>query len=427
MKKSILKFPKGFLWGAAVSAHQVEGANLNDWSEWEKKNAKRLAREAKTKWAPWQQERFPEMFDPKNYISGKACDHYNRYEEDFGIAQSLGFNAFRISIEWSRIEPEEGKFDEREVRHYRKVIKAIRVRGMEPFVTLWHWTLPVWLANQGGITCRKFPYFFSRYSSEIVKKFKLVSYWITFNEPTSVIGASYLSGQWPPQKKSIFSGLRAYKILSKAHREAYDEIHKISSSAKVGFSNILRYQEPDNKNSLVDQLATKILNYFTNEKFFRLTKNKNDFISIQFYFHDKVKISWRFFKKRTFIKIPQKDNENITDLGWEIYPKGIYYLLLRQKKYNLPVYILENGLADAEDKKRKRFIKEHLRWVHKAIQEGVDVRGYFHWSLLDNFEWDKGFWPRFGLVEVDYKTLKRKIRPSAQEYAKICKGNELEL
>lgn len=143
MKDKVLKFPKGFLWGAATSAYQVEGKNKNDWSEWEKKNAERLSREAEAKWQARKtgqpSSKFPEMFDPKNYISGRACDHYNRYEEDFDIAKSLGMNAFRISIEWSRIEPEEGKFDKREIEHYRKVLETIRECGMEPFVTLWHW------------------------------------------------------------------------------------------------------------------------------------------------------------------------------------------------------------------------------------------------------------------------------------------------
>ena len=143
-------FPKDFLWGAATSAHQVEGGNRNDWSEWEKKNAEKLAKDAPKRFADWQVKKFPEMLTSENYISGAACDHYNRYEKDFDIAKELGHNAHRFSIEWSRIEPEEGKFDEKEVEHYRKVIQAIRDRGMEPFVTLWHWTNPLWISEIGG-------------------------------------------------------------------------------------------------------------------------------------------------------------------------------------------------------------------------------------------------------------------------------------
>ena len=418
MNDKALKFPKGFLWGAAVSAHQVEGGNRNDWSEWEKENARRLAKEARLKWTPWQQEKFPEMFDPQNYISGRACDHYNRYEEDLDIAKSLGFNAFRISIEWSRIEPEEGKFNERGIEHYRKVIEAIRAREMEPFVTLWHFTNPVWLAELGGVESKNFPFYFSRYVKFIAQNLRSeVRFWLTLNEPTSVIANSYLKGIWPPQKRNLFSALRVYKILAQAHNQAYQEIKNLKEDFQVGLANILQFIEPHNKESFLDRLTAKISNYYTNEKFYSLTLKNHDFLAVQYYFHNKVKFPGKI----------ENENSEISDLGWEIYPEGIYHILKDLKKYNLPIYITENGLADAEDKKRANFIKDHLGWVHKAIQEGADVRGYFHWSLLDNFEWDKGFWPRFGLVEMNYKTMERKIRPSAWEYAKVCKSDELVL
>ncbi len=418
MKNKILKFSDGFLWGAATSAHQVEGGTKNDWTQWEKKNAKRLAKEAKTKWPTWQQKKFPEMFDPKNYISGRACDHYNRYEEDLDIAKSLGHNAHRFSIEWSRIEPEEGKFDEKEIEHYRKVIATIRARGMEPFVTLWHWTLPLWLSKKGGVSSSEFPIYFEKYTQQIADKLKEeVHFWLTLNEPTAVIVASYSAGIWPPQKKNPLTALRVYKNLSKAHNLAYKKIHEISENAEVGFVNILNFLEPNNEKSALDNLSIKIGDYFSNKKFFNLTIGNNDFLAIDYYFHHRIKFP-AFLKNK---------NKEISDLGWEIYPEGIYHILKDLKKHKLPIYITENGLADAEDKKREKFIKDHLCWVHKSIQERVDVRGYFHWSLLDNFEWDKGFWPRFGLVEVDYKTMKRRIRPSAREYAKICKSNSLKL
>ena len=416
MKDKVLKFPEGFLWGAAVSAHKVEGGNRNDWTRWEKKNAKRLAEEARTKWAPWQQKKFPEMFDPKNYISGQACDHYNRYEEDFDIAKSLDLNAFRISIEWSRIEPEEGKFDEKEIEHYRKVLKAIRARGMEPFVTLWHFTSPVWLEKIGGIENKKFPFYFSRYAEKTFKELgDLVKYWSTFNEPTVIILNSFLRGEWPPAKKNIFSVLKAFKNFAAAHNQTYDKLHEESRTIKVGLVNAISCLEVSNKKSFLDRIATFAADYFGNIRMLKLTKGKNDFLAVNYYFQKKIK----------FPLIIRGYSRETSDLDWGISPSGIYLALSDLKKHNLPIYITENGLADADDKKREKFIKDHLIWIHKAIFEGVDVRGYFHWSLLDNFEWDKGFWPRFGLVEVNYKTLKRKIRPSALEYAKICRENKL--
>jgi beta-glucosidase len=416
--KKVLKFPNNFFWGSSTSAHQVEGGNQNDWSEWERKNAEQLAGAAKNNWRDWQKEKFPKMVNRENYISGKACDHYNRYEEDFDIAKKLHHNAHRFSIEWSRIEPEEGKFDEKEIEHYRKVIKALRARGIEPFVTLWHWTNPVWVAKIGGPENKKFSFYFSRYVKYAVENLgDLVNYWITLNEPTSVISNSFFLGVWPPQKKSMFSALRVYKNLADAHNEAYDKIHKIFSSAKIGFSNIFKFIEPYNPKSLSDKFVAKEYEYFANKKFFKLTKNKNDFLSIQYYFHDKVKFPFKV----------KNENKEVSDLGWEIYPEGIYHILKKLKQFNLPIYITENGLADADDSKREKFIIDHLYWVHKSIQEEVDVQGYFYWSLLDNFEWDKGFWPRFGLVEMDYKTLERKIRPSAKAYAEICKNSLLEI
>ncbi|MDR3559120.1 MAG: glycoside hydrolase family 1 protein [Candidatus Pacebacteria bacterium] len=418
MEKQKLKFPDGFLWGAATSAHQVEGGNKNDWSEWEKANAKRLAEEAPKKHADWQVKKFPEMLTPENYISGAACDYYNRFEEDFDIAKSLSHNAHRFSIEWSRIEPEEGKFDEQEIEHYRKVIKAVLARGMEPFVTIWHWTNPLWLAEKGGPENRKFAFYFARYAKFVVEKLgEDVKFWITLNEPTSVIAAAYSTGYWPPQKKNPIVALKVYKILAKAHNQAYREMKKINSDWKVGFSNILQYIEPNDEHNLLDKLSVKVTNYFSNQKFLNLVGSNQDFLAVQYYFHKKIKFPF----KQT------NENKTRTDMGWEIYPEGIYHLIKNLQKYNLPIYITENGLADVDDTKRDKFIKDHLKWTHKAISEGVDVRGYFHWSLLDNFEWDKGFWPRFGLVEIDYKTLERKIRPSAREYAKICQENMLKI
>ncbi len=413
-----LKFPEGFLWGAATSAHQVEGSCRNNWTEWEKANAEKLAKEASGKWQKWQQEKFPKMFDPDNYISGRACDHYNRYESDFNLAKELGQNAHRFSIEWSRIEPEEGKFDEREIEHYRKVIQALRARGMEPFVTLWHWTIPLWLEKKGGYENREFPEYFSRYSEYIAKKLgKEVRFWITLNEPTSVIASSYVTGTWPPQKRNLLKAWRLYKTLAKAHIEAYKNIRSADKDSQVGFANMLHSFEPYRRRWPLDEMMVRIGKYLTNRRMLNLTRGYNDFLTVQYYFHNRFK-----FPRKVRI-----DHEPVSDMNWEIYPHGIYRIIRKLSEQKLPIYITENGLADASDSQREKFIKDHLLWIHKAIQEGADVRGYFYWSLLDNFEWDKGFWPRFGLVEVDYRTMERNIRPSARQYAKICRNNELEI
>ncbi len=421
------KFPSGFFWGAATSAHQVEGGNYNDWSVWEKANAERLAKDAKTKWQPWQQEQFPEMFDPQNYISGTACDHYNRFEQDFDIAKELGHNAHRFSIEWSRIEPEEGKFNEEAIEHYRQVILALRSRGLEPFVTLWHWTLPLWLAEKGGWLNKESPKYFERYVNKVLTFCADIKFWITLNEPAVYSSLSSIKGTQPPGSKSIFKAAKTRANLIRAHKLAYSAIHAISNSALVGVGNSANFFIPHKNKAYNNKILVKIVSYLENSFFNKIRKNI-DYVAFQYY--RSIEIGFKF--GGSFLGVIENNLDSggeRTDLGWKIYPEGMYYFLKDLQKYNLPIYITENGLADAADEKRGEFIKDHLHWVRKAIGEGVDVRGYFFWSLIDNFEFVeiRGFWPRFGLVEIDYKTQERKIRPSAREFAEICKNNSLKI
>lgn len=410
-------FPKDFFWGAATAAHQVEGDNQNDWTEWEQKNAKLQMLNAKNRvWPDFILKNYPNPLQEENYISGKACDHYHRFRQDFDIAQSLGHNAHRFSLEWSRVEPEEGRFDEREIAHYREVIHALRERGIEPFVTLWHWTVPLWVSRRGGVENKEFPRWFSRFCEKVVGELKGdVKFWMTLNEPTSVIANSFLHGIWPPQKKSFRAALQVFQRLAKAHRRAYKVIHRVSPNAQVGFGNLMVYFEPYRRVNPLDRIAVAIRDFWTNKLFLLLTRNTHDYFALQYYFHSKIQFPNRI----------QNENTRVSDMGWELYPAGLYYLLRRLAAYGKPIYITENGLADARDKHRAWFIRESMRQISLAILDGADVRGYFHWSLLDNFEWDKGFWPRFGLVEVDYRTLERKIRPSAWEYKEIVEAARL--
>ncbi len=399
-----IEFPKEFYWGSATSAHQVEGNNRNDWSEWELKNSKIKSQISKMQeWPDYILKNYPNPLQPENYISGQACDHYNRFREDFDIAKSLNHNAHRFSIEWSRIEPEKGKFDEKEIEHYRQVILALKDRGIEPFVSLWHWTNPLWFSQKGGWLDKDAPQYFSHYVDKISRSLKNVQFWITLNEPEIYASQCYLKGVWPPQKRSLVSFLRVIRNLIRAHKKSYKIIKEINLDSQVGIAK---------NNIYFEGWPFIFVDWLWNKYFLDKIKNHQDFIGLNYYFHR------RFHRNK---------NKIVSDMCWEIYPEGIYHVLKDLKKYNKPIYITENGLADAKDEKRTKFIKEHLKRVHKAISEGVDIRGYFYWSLLDNFEWDKGFWPRFGLVEIDYKTMERKIRPSAYEYAKICKENKLEI
>lgn len=407
---NLAKFPQGFFWGSATSAHQVEGNNINDWSEWEKQNAGRLAKEAKNHWQKWQQDRFPEMFNPENYVSGRACDHYNRFKEDFDIAKSLGHNAHRFSVEWSRIEPEEGQFNEKEIEHYKKVVKTLRERGIEPFVTLWHWTQPLWIRDIGGWENKKTIDYFGRYVEKLAASFgDGVKFWIVVNEPNIYAALGYIRGSQPPGVQNVFKAIRVFNNLASAHKKAHQIIHKRDETAKVGSANSILYFQ--------DKIIASVADYFWNRWFFKKIGGFNDFIGVNYYTRHLLGFSFG-----------TEEQKPMSDLGWKIVPEGIYHVLKNLKSQNLPVYITENGIADAKDDRREEFIIQHLRMVRKAIEEGVDVRGYFYWSLLDNFEMPeiRGFWPRFGLVEVDYKTMSRTIRPSAKVYAAICKNNGIE-
>ena len=418
---SELRFPKNFYFGAATSAHQVEGGNHNDWTEWEHANSARLAAEAarrhangKTRGAFFRKKiapspptripdyilkNYPHPLQEENYILGKACDHYNRFQEDFDLAKEIGLNAYRFSVEWSRIEPEEGKFNQKEVEHYRKVIRACRERGIEPFVTLWHWTLPAWVAKQGGWESKKTIFYFSRFGEKIATEFrKDVKFWIILNEPGLWAADAYLFGFKPPARKNFWKLIRVYFNLTRAQKKTYRRLKNLNSSFEVGISEGMEYTDIP--------VFSHLRNYF----FISRIKNSFDFLGINYY------------RRRRFFG----SSENISDMGWEIYPRGLHYFLKKSwRLFKKPIFITENGLADARDLKRADFIQSHLHNIKQAIQEGVDVRGYFHWSLLDNFEWEKGFWPRFGLVEVDYKTQERKIRKSAKIYTSIIQNAKL--
>ncbi len=406
--KECLNFPKNFLWGSSTSAYQVEGGigpvrslahdkvaspeDLgeatsngveNDWSE--------AARQGKVPFA------------------GRACDSYNRYEEDFDIAKSLGQNAHRFSIEWARVEPEEGKFDEQAIDHYRKVLQALRDRGLEPVVTLYHWTLPLWFVKKGSWLAKDSHQTFGSFVERVVSEYKdLVKFWITLNEPMVYASGGFLRGNWPPFVRSPVVFLRVISRLTTSHDVAYDKIKSISATAQVGIAkHNINFESNANP---IYQLAAKFMIWFWNHRFLRKIAKKQDFLGLNYYFHRKFGDS----------TIHEK-----SDLNWDIYPAGIRNLLLELQQYNKPIYIFENGLADAKDEKRAKFIRDHLTWVHRAIQEGIDVRGYFYWSLLDNFEWAHGFGPRFGLVEMNYATMERHIRLSAYEYKKICESNAI--
>lgn len=419
-KSPHLQFPKNFLWGAATSSHQVEGHQDNNWTEWEKKYATALARGSKkafdTPAVHWYRIK-DEAITAENYISGRGVDHFNRYEKDFDIARTLHHNAHRFSFEWSRIQPQRGVFDSSAIEHYRRVITALHRRGIEPLVTLWHFSLPKWVEDQGGFTNPKTITDFEHYAERMAKEFGHdVRYWCTMNEPEVFASFSYWLGFWPPQQKNIAAAFMAYtSLMPRAHIRAYKAIKRHSPKAKVGISKNMMWYAADGR--LLTPVLAGMQNWFGNYYFLDQIKAYQDYIGLNYYFKFTLRgLHWRI------------SEQNPSDMGWGLHPEGMQELLrmIGARYPKQPVIITECGLADGQDESRTWYIKELLRNVHAAMRAGVNVQGFMYWALLDNFEWDKGYWPKFGLVAVDRKTMRRTVRPSAKVYADIIKAGGLD-
>ncbi|MBI2600990.1 glycoside hydrolase family 1 protein [Candidatus Daviesbacteria bacterium] len=394
----ILNFPEDFLWGAATSAHQVEGNNVNN------------------QWWNWEQNL------PEQYRSGETADQYHRFKEDFDLAKEFGHNAHRLSIEWSRIEPFEGKFDQFEIDHYREVFKALRQRGMKIMLTLHHFTDPLWITKIGGWQNGKTPFYFNRFVSRVVKEYKeYIDLWITINEPGIYTWGGYLDGRFPPGQKSIWKALLVTLNLAAAHRKAYKTIHKIIPSAKVGMAQNVVSFGAQQSHSILQHVLVWLHDIAYNHFFYILTPHAHDFLGLNYYFHERIGVlHGRKLPQLLDASLTKKD---VSDMGWELYPEGIFDALRDLAGFKLPIYITENGLASTNDDRRCRFLISYLKEIYHAIESGVDVKGYFHWSLTDNFEWADGFKPRFGLIGIDYNTKQRIPRLSAQVYKSVIKHN----
>lgn len=397
---SKIHFPKDFLWGTSTAAHQVEGNNFNsDWWRWEQQDDKR----------------------PK---SGIACDHYHLFKEDFTLAKQMGQNSHRLSIEWARIEPKPGEFDKKEIGHYRDVLEELKKLDMKAFVTLWHFTLPVWFADLGGFERESNLRYFENYVSFCAKELDgLVDFWVTINEPTTYALKGYLIGVWPPGKKNLFSTLKVYKNLASAHNLAYWAIKRIDSNYQVGAAHqLVSYYS---KGGLLNNILTRLNKYFVDDYFYDKTPNTHDFMGLNYYFRNPI--SFKYF----LVKVDAGDYEKILEdkgrrFGWGMNPSGLYSCLVYlEKRFNKPIYILEHGISDPEEDDREEYIAGAVNYIQKAIENGVDVRGYLHWTLMDNFEWNLGYVSKFGLFSVEPGTLKRVPKKSAYYFKNLigqCRG-----
>lgn len=393
------KFPKGFLWGTAISSYQTEGDNFNsDWWRWEQ--------EGKTK-----------------SKSGKACDYWQRYKEDHNLLEELKINSFRLSLEWSRIEPEEGKFSKEVIEHYREILQDLKNRNIKIQVTFWHWTSPIWFQEKYGFHNKKSIEIFTRYIEKITEELgDFIDIFLIINEPMVPLGMGYLTGLFPPGKKNPILFWKALKNISKAYAESYKIIHSKKSDALVGMTHLYNWYDSGGSN-IIGGIVCKISKWFRIAVFNRRINGYQDFLGLDYYRLGRIILKKRKSKKINFFI--EEDEKNV--MGWIAYPEGMYKVVKEAyDDYKIPIYIAENGFpfnVGLNDYDRTAFIKDNLMYLGKAIKEGVPVKGYNYWSFMDNYEWLYGFEPRFGLVELDYKTLKRKPRKSFYEYKKIIENN----
>lgn len=400
-------FPDDFYWGSGTSSFQVEGGIEN--MDWEKAA---------------QEGRVPPI--------GRACDHYNRYEEDFDLVKELGHNAHRFSIEWARIEPKEGEFDESAIVHYREILKALREREIEPFVTLWHFTLPLWFSESGGFERKDSPEIFARYCTFVVERLgDLAIHFSTINEALPYTSNGWRRGTWPPFNKwpgidtagvpryankydarpdvrlsHIVTYFHVLKNLAQAHNRAYDEIKRIHKDAVVSIVHHVLLFHSDER--LMNRLKAWLMNWHWTHQHMSRVYKKCDWIGLNYYMHKK------FGDTAVYPK---------SDMGWDVYPEGIHAALHMLARYKKPLYVSEAGIADEDDDLRPEYIRKQVTAVRKAIEDGIDVRGHMYWSLMDNYELALGYEKRFGLIEIDYVDLTRTPRPSAHLYREIIKNN----
>jgi beta-glucosidase len=453
----ILKFPEGFLWGAATSHFQVEGhpkeigGSLSDWSQWTKVEGK--------------------IFDKSH--ADDACQFYHRFEEDLSLIKDLNLSAFRISLNWPALVKEDGSLDEGEVDYYKRVLTGLKENGIKTFVTLFHFCLPDKLSMSGGWQNEETAVSFGKFSGIVAKRLEgLVDYWLTINEPLAYVYQGFISGHWPPGGNrdyvAAFTALRNFLV---GHSLSYDAI-KEHSNKPVSYTLHWRPFYPKNRFSPLDHMVRYYRDQIFNHLFPRSVesgilkfpwpvssgviksiegeikglKGKCDYLAINYYTRElsRFKPAWPL---DLFGESSPENELAVSDMGWEIYPEGLYDLLVRQtlpyqttpSGAKRPVVITENGFANMyppelsegdwslKDEQRVNYLIRHLEQLYRAIRGGVDVRGYLYWSLLDNFEWAEGLSARFGLVRVSYPTQERLLRASARVYQEIARNNAIQL
>ena len=403
-------YPKGFLWGVATAAHQVEGNNVNS-DEWVLEHLK------------------PSMFAEP---SGDACDHYHRYLDDIKLVASLGFNTYRFSVEWARIEPEPGFFSTAELDHYRRVAAACRDHDLTPMVTFWHFTSPRWFAALGGWESEGAGDLFVRYCERTARHLgDLIGAAATFNEPNLPLLLRWLFAAMPQNPMQGASAMlqaaaptvgsdrfayfitgdpdRQRDVMLPAHHRALAAIKSGPGKYPVGVTLAMQDEQAVGPDSRRDAKREALYGAWLD------AAAKSDFVGVQTYTRARVGKDG---------DLPPEPGVELTQMGYEFWPESleqtIRYAAARAK---VPVYVTENGVATEDDTRRVEYIKRALAGVQKCLEDGIDIRGYVHWSLFDNFEWNFGYRPKFGLVAVNRETQERTVKPSARYLGEVARRN----
>ena len=413
------EMPDGFRWGVSTAAYQIEGGNTqSDWARFEE--------------VPGHVH--------GNQRSGLAVDHWNRVAEDTRLLQGLGADAYRLSIEWSRLEPVPGTWDEPAWAHYADELAQLRAAGVEPMVTLLHFTLPAWLADRGGLTAEDFPERFAAFAGEAARRLGgQVRLWCTVNEPNVQMYQGYVIGIWPPGLQDPSKAAQAFSGLVRAHALASAAVKAADADARVGAAVNMIVFDPLRRWWLPDWIGAREADGGFNWAFYDSVKRgavtlrlagfpeldqpvvglagSADWFGLNYYRRNLVRFSP---SAPGLVELLQGPGP-LSDTGVEMYPEGLLRLLRRVwARYELPIIVTENGVADARGVLRPAYLRGHAYAVARAVQEGIPVEGYFHWSLTDNFEWAEGFDARFGLYRVDYATLERQEGPGAVEFRRLA-------
>lgn len=412
-----------FLWGAATSAYQVEGedgASVKPYNQWQCCEGREIEISGK-------------KCKPVPHVSGKACEHFIRYKEDIQLMKKLGLNAFRFSISWGKVEPKQGEFSQSVLDHYEDVCKDLVANGIRPVVTLHHYTHPCWFEDLSGFEKEENIKYFVRFCEKVFRRLnKYVHLWFTFNTFVGYSLAGFSQGMKPPFKKDLALAIEVLKNMLESHVRVYHSLKSIDLNSKVGIYKNIFQLDPWNLLNPLDRLYSYLGNYISNDLIYNYFKtgvfkvwipfkvsmnheNKNaigalDCVGLNYYSGAYVK---------NFKVIPRPECISTQNSRYTIYPEGFYRAIKQvneklTRPLSVPIYVTENGIATFRAQDREVFYKRYLYALSKAMQEGVDVRGYITWSLMDNYEWSCGYDVKYGICEIDFKTQERTLKEGTE-------------